>query len=339
MELENRTPFVLDRLVVLDGKAAEHLVVVLKATYALKEPGQLSVAEFQEPARAADEFYGDPSTTSIKEEAELAPTKPSTDVVLTGSARAPRPGARTMEISFRVGPLAKRIRVFGERRWAKSLGTPLITDPLPFEAIPLTYENAFGGKDTSSEDPSHHDQEPRNPVGRGYRVKRSAAAWVDTPLPSLEDPAHPIRTPDDRVPPQGFGVIARSWEPRARYAGTYDEKWLHERMPLLPLDFDDRFHNAAHPDLVAPGYLSGGEPVEIAGCTASGRLVFNLPRVAPRAEARFSDRADEVPLRLNTVTVNTQAMQLWLLWKGDLLIHRRLPLLRKVRCWLEGEVR
>ena len=56
--------------------------------------------------------------------------------------------------------------------------------------------------------------------------------------------------PGQNVLAAAFGPVGRHWEPRVRYAGTYDDRWTEDRMPLLPKDFDDRFHNAAPPGLV-----------------------------------------------------------------------------------------
>lgn len=337
MELKNSTPFILDRMVILDKQAAEHLVVILKATYMFDLKGKLTIAEKQEPVKAEDEFYGDPTNSSIKHEAELGPMKPATDVVLFGHACVPHKGIHTMDITFRVGPVAKTVRIFGERKWSRTLGIPGISSPLPFEMIPLIYENAFGGKDISAENPMEHGQESFNPVGRGFQTKKSRIEWVDTTLPNIEDPTTPITRPDQHVRPQGFGFIGRNWQPRLGFAGTYDQTWLDERLPLLPLDFDERFHNAAHPDLVAPGYLMGGEMVEVIGCTASGRVTFHLPKVFPACNVRFRNQRESLDLRLNTVAVDTEARQLRLLWKGDLWIHKRLLHLREINCRIEGE--
>ncbi len=335
MKLENQTPFAGAWLVLLDKQAAEHLIVVLKATYTITEDGRLEPAKKQDPIRPVDEFYGEPGQSSIRYEAELGPAKPATDVVLVGSAVAPEPGRTTeMGVSLRVGPLLKRAWVFGERRWKKSLLGLSISKPLPFDRIPLTYENAYGGKDTSAKDPKDHGQEPRNPVGRGFRAKKSELRFDGELVPNIEDPENLLRHPGQTVAPQGFGFIGRDWQPRVKYAGTYDQKWMDERMPLLPDDFDERFHNAAHPDLTAPGRLAGREPVEVIGCGRGGRLSFSLPEPKPAAEAVHNQGRLPFALSLNTVLLDTDAMKLLLLWKGDVNVHRRLQQIRAVECRL-----
>lgn len=334
MKFENHTPFSHGWLVLLDKQAAENLIIALKATYNISEEGKLELAKKQEPVRAADEFYGDPGKSSIHYEAELGPAKPRTDVVLVGSAVAPIPGSTQMDVALRVGQLFKQVKVFGERRWKWGLFGLSISKPLPFDRIPLTYENAYGGKDTSARNTKHHGQEPRNPVGRGYQAKKSKLRFAGTLLPNIEDPERLIRRPGAVVVPQGFGFIGRDWQPRLKYVGTYDQKWMEERLPLLPLDFDERFHNAATPDLIAPGYLIGNEIVGVNGCSRSGRIVFTLPGLKPSAGVTFDRGHLPVTLNLSTILLDMDAMRLYLLWKGVANIHHRLPQLNKMECRL-----
>jgi len=337
MEVVNPTPFPMDRMIFLDKKAAERLVVVLKGTWTVSPRGEISVAETQAPIHPADEFRGDPGGSSILHEAEMGPAKPSTDVFLLGSALAPRGGTRSMDVSFRVGPVGRTARVFGERRWSTLMGAETIDGPRPFESIPLIYENAFGGKDVSAEDPKHHGEEAQNPVGRGFRAEKSKAVIDGALLPCVENPRTLITNPRQRVEPMGFGPVGRHWMPRRMYAGTYDAKWMDERAPLLPEDFDDRFHNAAPSGLVAPGRLTGGEPVEVAGCTPEGRLAFRLPRVEPWAKVLVGRWGKSIRLELDTVTVDTEAMELRLVWKGEVPVHREAARIRSISCLLEGE--
>ena len=331
MELVNRTPFVLGRAVFLDKKAAEHLVVALKATFSIGESGALVVAEKQEPLKLTDEFHGEPDSSSIKQEAELGPVKPATDVLLVGNAVAPQGVTRYMEVSIRVGPLEQRAIVFGDRFWTSTAGSAGISAPQPFDAVPLVWERGFGGTDLTP-GPEHRDHEPRNPVGVGFRAKKSSTPWMDTPLPNIENPAQLLSKPGQRVPPVGFGPVGRNWEPRVRYVGTYDEQWMQRRMPLLPEDFDDRFHNAAPPGLVAAGYLGGSETVDVMGCSSGGRFGFTLPGIRPQVAVRVSGQLRPVEMQLNTITVDMGQMQLRLLWKGDLPAHGEIMAVSQIEC-------
>ena len=340
MEIRNHTPFAAGWTVTLDKQAAEHVVVALKGTWSIGEDGALSLVEKQPPLRAVDEFHGEPGTSSIRYAAELGPVKPATDVALVGHAVAPRGSARAVEVSLRVGPLSRRVRVLGDRSWWGLLWWRFKTAPRPFERLPLTYENASGGRDASPKREDHRGQDGRNPVGRGYRARGSKLRWSELRPPNLELPGKPFRKPGRKLPPPaGLGYIGRDWEPRLRYAGTYDETWTKTRLPLLPLDFDERFHNCAHPDLVADGFLTGDEPVEVRGCSRSGRVGFALPGERPAVEARFADARRPFTMNLETVLLDMDAMELALVWKGDLEAHGRVPSLHFIECTRGGRGR
>src|SRR5262245_21222552 len=96
-------------------------------------------------------------------------------------------------------------------------------------------------------------------------------------LPILEDPRALIKTPRDTPAPTGFGFLGRAWQPRLAFAGTWDERWRQDRCPLLPLDFDERYHNGAPADQIATPHLAGGEPVAVTGASPRGELRFDLP--------------------------------------------------------------
>jgi hypothetical protein len=174
-------------------------------------------------------------------------------------------------------------------------------------------------------------------VGVGFRARRSRAEWRATPLPQLEHPDALIRAPDDRPPPVGFGPIGRHWQPRLGYAGSYDERWCKERAPLLPTDFDERFHQAAPPDQILAGYLQGGEAVEVVGCTAGGPLRFAMPGHRPRAWVRMRSR-DMVPaLRCESVTVDVDRSKLVLLYRAAVTLPGEILDVRDVGLDLAGD--
>ncbi len=338
MELLNPTPLVMDRAILWDRNGAEQLILALKGTWDIGTDGNLRLAEEQTPMVLVDEFLDDPADSSIVNEGELGPPKLATDIFLTGSAKAPRGGTRVMDVRLKIGNLGRVARVTGPRVWGKRLGIAKASDPEPFESVPLIWENAFGGTDLTPDKDKHHAWCDENPVGRGFRAKRSQLDWVDQPLPCIEDPRDPLQKPGQKVRPVGFGPIGRHWEPRVQYAGTYDDAWTEERMPLLPLDFDDRFHNAAPPGLVADGFLHGGEAVEVVGCTHDHVLNLMLPRLTAHGLAVVADEPRQVPLDLNTVTIDTDAMQLRLLWKGAIGVHGQLERVDPVECSIEGDL-
>jgi hypothetical protein len=300
--LDNRTDFIAHPQLLLD-RDGEKLVAIVKATFELGDDGAL---ELSPPERARGVRFSDLPWEKDKPEslcypADVCLRKPATDVVFVAKAHAPfgRP-APSFDVRVEVGPLAKSIAVFGRRLWLEK-GTGL-TDPAPLAEIELRYDYAFGGRDDS--DPRGVLEEPRNPVGMG--VARDPAALTHKPAPNIEDPAFPIKSARSLPPPAGLGPLGRSWEPRRRYAGTYDRAWQELRAPLLPDDFDDHFNLSAPPGMRAEPALSGGEPVRLLNIVpGGGALTFALPKVALEIEMQAKGREPAVfhPL-LDTVLID-----------------------------------
>src|SRR3990172_1406124 len=209
MELLNRTPFAADRFVLQDKDGKDLVIVILKCTYSLKEGEKLKVAEKQVPVQLADEYYGKPGESSIRYESDIIPYKRNMDIVLIGHAYTFKGKTREVDVTLRVGKVHKTLRIIGNRFWRKPLGLSSISDPEPFERIPIIYERSFGGTDLSSPDSRDHDQESRNPVGVGFVAKNSMLDKQEMLLPNIEDPSNLLKTRSDRPKPVGFGFIVR----------------------------------------------------------------------------------------------------------------------------------
>jgi hypothetical protein len=317
-KLDNQTPFAVMPSYAADEEGRPLLVPLVQATYDILGDRMLSLAEKQEPPSLTGELWGeDAATSSYKIEPAFAFTKLATDVVLVGHAQAPRHAVPEIQVTFRVGPVGKVLRVLGERVWVRAMGAISATRPVPFDRVPLSYDRAFGGWDRSSPDPALHMFEPRNPVGIGFRAP-GCVFEEGIALPNIEDPSAPLERYGHARAPAGVGFLSPNWQPRAALAGTYDAAWSKERMPLLPRDFDRRFFNAASPGLTAPGYLRGNEPVLVEGASPLGRLSFTLPGAPPptcRVELAISSDV-EVALHLDTVVVDTDRSRVLLLYRG-----------------------
>lgn len=318
--LDNRTAFFADALHLVDECFRPLLTVVVKGSFEILAHGTLALRAEQRPLEIAGRFQDPdhPAQSSYRYEPEVAPLKLATDVVLLGHAYAPTTRTTQMDVGVRVGPLLRSLRVFGDRVWIRAAGGLVLTPPIPFERMPLCYERAFGGWDLSHANPRRHAFEPRNPVGRGFCVWWGRRDRILAP--NLESIQHPIRSPFDRPAPVGFGFVSPSWQPRARLAGTYDDAWRRLRCPLLPVDFDRRFHNAASPGLVAPGYLHGDEAVTTVGLSPEGRLGFRLPGVPPpTVRVSLARGADRHPVaNLDTVIVDLDDRVLTMIWRACL---------------------
>jgi hypothetical protein len=316
LQLRNGTPFQASAALFPDPKGADTLYVMVKATFTIGP--QVMIAADQVPVRAADEYCGEPGRSSLAYASEIHPCKPATDVVLVGTAQAKdrRPVDR-LDVSLAVGKRRTTIRVWGDRVWTGGVIPPLMTAPEPFRAMPMVYERAYGGVHAVDPEGRQVLSEDRNPVGCGFIGRRGRREIKGLPLPNLEDPRCLLGEPGQRATPSGFGYVAPSWEPRRSRAGTYDADWQASRAPHLPDDFDARFFNAAHPELVYDGYLEGGEPVEILNASVRGPLKFDLPRCDLAVCVRHSGNEIAARLRLETVLIEPDADRLCLLWRAS----------------------
>jgi len=230
-----------------------------------------------------------------------------------------------MQVGFRVGSIQKVLQVAGNRVW-QSNGP---SSPEPFLKMPLVYERAFGGIDQKSSHPDR-DWDWRNPVGTGFSIARDHL--TGTPLPNIEYANESVRSWKDRPRPAGFGAIEGHWQPRAVFAGTYDEAWMKNRQPLLPTDFDDRFWQSAPQDQQAPAFMRGGEQVVLYRLTAGrDKLHFLLPRVFLGFETRYYDGTGELHRnrKLHTVILEPDYPRVSLVWHTALQCHVKMEKLER----------
>ncbi len=335
MDLYNLTPFCAGRFVFLDATGRESLLVVIKATFSLKE-GRAVVTDEQTPLVLADEYRGEPAHSSLLRGSDLAPFKPATDVLLEGFAYPGRRSRAEGFVALQVGAMAKGVQVFGERVWDTSFGLTSLSAPRPFERLELTWERAFGGTDESH--PEHPERHAANPVGRGFRAARTQRPLDGMPLPNLEDPRALVRSPRDRPVSVGFGPVPPHWPARACFAGTHDAAWERERLPLLPVDFDDRHHLSAPGDQQSPGHVRGDEPVKVVGATPEGVLEFSLPSLQPQVVIKVGAERQTPPCPCDTVIIDCERKRLMLTWRARWVIHGRVPKVHWAKVQLAGGV-
>jgi hypothetical protein len=211
--------------------------------------------------------------------------------------------------------MKKTCVVVGPRMWRAGVAKIAPSGPTWFTRLPISYDFAFGGTDCRSDDASQHDAYAANPVGRGWH-KHLKASWVDgQPLPTTERPGQPVRFPSKTYEPIAFGPVGRGWPQRARYAGTYDARWLDEVSPFLPQDFDERYHQSAPPDQQIP--LPRAQlDVELDGFFADGRRQFVLPSLEAPVHVfpRRGKREDHLA-QLDTIVFEPDDGRLTMTWR------------------------
>lgn len=333
-QVDNRTPFAAERGWVRDRDGAEIWLVAVKATFDILPDGTTAVAKEQPPVLRVAAHHGDPAKTSIKYDADLVLTKTTTDVIVVGHAYAPQGMTAThVDAGFKVGPVQKVLRVFGDRVW-NTIG---MSAPEPFQKVPLVYERAYGGVDLKSKTPEK-DREWRNPVGTGFAISSRNATGLR--VPNVEDPKKLIGSWNDRPAPAGFGAIAGHWQPRVSFAGTYGEHWMKTRQPLLAEDLDDRYFQSAPADQQAPDFLRGGEPVVLLKLTPGGDLRFVLPKIYLGFETRFYDGSREIHKnrRLHTVILEPDFPRVSLVWHTALPCHFKVQKLERTIVTLKRDL-
>jgi hypothetical protein len=278
MKYDNLSPMPSLAFQTWDVNDQEFHVVVSRMTLEFNSDGRLVLARRQEALLQTDTYYGEANKSGVIQESDLAPFKPRCDVIVIGEAYAPagKPASRFeagIRISRNTIPIVdKSLMITGPRQWRKRYfrGWSL-SQPTSIVSLPLRYEFAHGGSASQTVCLT-------NPIGCGYSdstdLKRRRSRVM--PAAQIESPKNPIRKFKTEYPVEGFGVMAKTWQPRLQRAGTFDDAWLKTRHPRLPRDFDMAYWNGAHPDLQVP-WLRGDEQIELSQLTPEGSFVFDLP--------------------------------------------------------------
>src|SRR5262245_26760302 len=308
----------------VESSGRELLVVVVKGTFHLPRPGEaVRLHDEQRPLVMADTFSGEPGRSAPVYEADFAPRKHRCDVLLRGSAYAPggRPTA-WVPVGLRVGSMQKSFAVVGDRVWQSGVAGVSASEAQPFAVMPFSYDCAFGGTDDRHEDPAKHAAFMRNPVGRGFH-NELRREWIDgTPLPNTEELNRPVNRPDGDYAPMAFGPIGRGWEPRYRYAGTYDQRWLNDYFPSLPPDFDGMYYQATPLDQQTATPVAAGE-IALLNLTSEGRVTFALPTF--NAPIHFFPKRggrEDARLALDTIVIEPDLGRLMLTWRATRPLRR-----------------
>lgn len=316
--------------------------VLAKQTWTL-EPGRLTLSEEQEELVESDQL-DDPANMQYGEvlaETDYLVWKPTTDVVVLGRAWSPRgKQAWHLDCEVRVGPYHKVVRVFGNRRViARPLRGYALSDPEPFESIPLGYRYAYGGV-ACDRDGTVLPYFP-NPIGRGFAIKGGFEDESNLSVPNLEDPHTPLTSDTlvldrfeawEHAPrPASLGWTRRTFYPRYTYAGVLPEYLEAARknalemarkdprcadMPIPVMDY--RVYQGASEGLWSKK-LAGNEPFTLTYLDPdTPRFEAALPGKVPVLTLDLGAGPRELEPNLHTVVIDMDRKRVLLVWRGSL---------------------
>ena len=242
--------------------------------------------------------------------------KAHAEVMLCGAAHASKP-VEAMQVRLQCGPVDKRLRVIGDRRWDRTWTRSVcVHAPTPFTTMPLTLDRAYGGAD--------HD----NPLGCGHLP---ALSWLQVQagrMPNLEYPDRPLMPGRGEHPYAGFAPQQLAHAERKRIAsGTYDQRWLSEDFPGLPRDFDFSLYNLSPVDQQFRGRFAGGEAYRLEGMhPTEAALAGSLPAMQARAlvlaqgQGQGVDSAQDIALQCDTVWFFPEVAVGLMIYRGEVPI-------------------
>ena len=191
---------------------------------------------------------------------------------------------------------------------------------------------------------------PTNPYGVGFCVSNHPKVLERLKLPQIEHP-HTRLTPQDlvrnyleldKVPlPAGFSTLPRQAEPRISLAGPlpsdlgdWQEKTEAQKKKLdlqtregrealkvlearqKPRQMQAGFHNTALPTMQMHE-VRGDEEVTLGNLSKNGRIFFKLPGRQPVAELDRGRGVERQDLRLDTVVVDAEKLEVALVWRAQ----------------------
>jgi hypothetical protein len=331
--INNQTPLAASLLPHRDLAGRPHVLLVAKATWSL-HTHRLAAAEQQvslsvQPQRlrlgeldlddAQRQALGDRVAEDVVWlDHDLLPPKPAFDVIVAGYATAPpHHTAAHLDAGIRIGSDTRVLRAFVPRVWDRGL---LGYAPRPLSPcvrrVPLSYAVADWGSGFAAMT-SHAD---------GY------------PLPWLESLVTPSQRTRSSERPVGFGHWPENAAHRQPHAGTYDDAWQEQRAPGLPLDFNPRFYNAAHPELQLPQAPAAGTPIGLAHLAAQPAINTHMPNLTLAVQATTAAGAAQTvqTVRCDTLVIEPDFMRMSQVWRVTLATSEGSDALRSIRLFKVG---
>ena len=314
-----------------DGKPV--LSVLAKKTYLLQSE-KIVPAGKQFPLNISD-TPSDPSNPLYSEtvtESDLVAFKQNTDIVVHAKAHSPKgKKAYFLDCEIVIGPVNKKIRVFGHRKIeSRLIGGIKFTCPVPFEKQETGWAHTYGGVARLKKGIFYPF--PPNPIGTGFNLKGGIQDYSQIKVPCCEDPDFPVEPQDlilrrfsdwKKAPkPVSFGWTKPTFFPRFTFAGVFPELSGasgadYKINPQLPaLDF--RFYQGASEGL-CDCLLQGIEHVKLIYMDPQQPVFeFDLPDDKPVISLFVGNSCIELTPVLQTLFIDKESSSLFMVWRGSM---------------------
>lgn len=315
------------------------LSVLAKKTYIIC-PNKIAPTPKQPPLNTSEIYVdpADPLNCEILEESDLVPYKQNTDIVVLSNAYSPKgKKAFYLDCEVQIGPVQKKIRVFGERHVKSGLIRGVqFTDPIPYQQKELGWSNAYGGIAKSKDGICL--PYPPNPLGKGFYLKGRFENYSEILVPSLEDPERPlqphelfVRKFDDwkKAPkPVNFGWTKPGFFPRFSFAATTPPSCHSpdgsDKTNLPPQVLDFCFFQGAAEGL-CNHLLLGDEHVKLIYMDPQKPVFeFDLPNEKPVITLIINNSPVELAPVLQTLLINKENCSLFLVWRASIQYNLKL---------------
>ena len=342
VELVNATPVPAKLLVSeVEGYPARFGMISAKATYNFDTSGPFDFeTEKPYPLLPVDV----PTPLGLLPRDDLPRADDVFEVIVLGRAHSPskKPVAE-VKVGVRVGNVERRLVVFGDRDWTAQRA---IGPAKPFEAMPLTWDRAFGGSADIlvDKDSPVTVSDPINRLGKGFdhlgQVDDLKAMFTPPapypqadprrPLPNLEDPESLIAKWEDAPRPVCWATMPLDLGMHA--LRSMDAKVGEDGMteggvkPAL-------FHRA-HPDWVI-ARPAAGSIVLVEGMTPEGTAAFRLPKLRILADWVVGKQAGTSELIPQVLVILPEKKRFTLLYKLVNTVFPREGEERSIRLRLE----
>ncbi len=317
LELSNQSGWAAGLYEDWNSNLEPQLTVVFKSTFQFDQNGKLEPLP-DEVLIEADQHTGDPEKTGLLEASEIAPFKQGSEFYLYGTARPERDKMTAMEVGVGIyfnekSQWKKVLRVFGERKWAKTMVNYIHDEPGHVEEIPLSYEYAFGGANPNDDD----DVYEANPIGIGYNSDQRHL--LSDQLPRIELGPNFMMTPMQKLTPAGFAPLPVFWEPRASDTGAPSEDPMENGGCPYTKDAKACLHNVASIDQRFSKPFTGGEVLHLRGLLAEvshkKTVQVVLPELHPQLYTIIHDEANTLSPICDTVVVDTDKKTLSMIYR------------------------